>query len=145
MATMRFLSNHAFVLIHVANHPKSTLREIALAVGITERAVQTVLKDLEREGLIKARKEGRKKRYWVNFPRLLSYRLEGPYPTVGELAQAITDLGNALRHGDIPMDFPDDDDDSDGSADQDEDDGDDDPPDEGDDDPPAAAPVPRRR
>jgi predicted transcriptional regulator len=109
MAKFRFLTNHAFVLIHIANHPNSTLREISLAVGITERAVQSVLKDLEREGLIKATKEGRKKRYWVHYPRLVSYQLEGPYPTVGSLAQAITDLGQQIRDGTIPTDFPDDD------------------------------------
>ncbi|HEY8172268.1 MAG TPA: helix-turn-helix domain-containing protein [Dehalococcoidia bacterium] len=108
MAKFRFLSNHAFVLIHIANHPRSTLREISLAVGITERAVQSVLKDLEHEVLIKAKKEGRKKRYWVNYPGLVSYQLDGPFETIGALAQAITDLGQQLRDGTIPMEFPED-------------------------------------
>ena len=109
MAKLRFLTNHALVLIHVANNPKSTLREIAAAVGITERAVQTALKDLERESLIKKKREGRKNRYWVNYPGLVAYQLEGPYSTVGALAQAIADLAQQLRDGEIPMDFPEDD------------------------------------
>jgi hypothetical protein len=106
MAKLRFLTNHALVLIHVANNPKSTLREIASTVGITERAVQTVLGDMKREQLIKKERVGRKNHYWVNYPALLSYPLEGPYPTVVELAQALTDLGRRLREGEIPMDFP---------------------------------------
>jgi hypothetical protein len=106
MAKLRFLTNHAFVLIHVANNPKSTLREIAAAVGITERAVQTALRDLETENLTKKEKRGRKNTYWVNYSGLVQYQLEGPYPTVGSLAQAITDLGQQIRDGTIPTDFP---------------------------------------
>ena len=116
MAKLRFLTNHALVLIHVANNPKSTLREIASAVGITERAVQTVLKDMRAEGLIRQKKKGRKNEYWVNYPSLLEYPLEGPYRTVVELAQALTDLGRRLREGDIPTDFAEDDDDDDPGA-----------------------------
>lgn len=109
MAKLRFLTNHALVLIHVANNPKSTLREIAAAVGITERAVQTVLGDMKKEGLIKGKKMGRKNQYWVYYATLLDYPLEGPYRTVVELAQALTELGRQLREGEIPMDFPEDD------------------------------------
>jgi predicted transcriptional regulator len=98
----RFLTNHALVLIHVANNPKSTLREIAAAVGITERAVQTVLGDLERVGLISKKKEGRRNQYWLNYDVLLSYPLEGPYRTVVELARALTDLGRRLGGDDDP-------------------------------------------
>ena len=97
------------MLIHVANHPKSTLREIAAAVGITERAVQTVLGDMKKEGLIKKKRAGRRNQYWVYYATLLEYPLEGPYGTVVELAQALTDLGRRLRDGEIPMDFPDED------------------------------------
>ena len=106
MAKLRFLTNHAFVLIHIANNPKSTLREIAAAVGITERAVQTALRDLEIENLTKKEKRGRKNTYWVNYSGLVAYQLDGPYPTVGSLAQAITDLAQQLRDGTISMDFP---------------------------------------
>jgi DNA-binding transcriptional ArsR family regulator len=109
MAKLRFLTNNALVLIHVANNPKSTLREIAAAVGVTERAVQTVLGDMERERLVKKRRRGRKNEYWVFYANLVEYPLEGPYRTVVDLAQALTDLGRRLREGDIPMDFPEDD------------------------------------
>ncbi len=121
MAKLRFLTNHALVLIHVANNPKSTLREIAAAVEITERAVQTVLKDMQVESLIRKKKLGRKNQYWVNYQGLVTYQLEGQYATVGALAQAITDLGQQLRDGTIPVDFP-----EDGDAD-DSDEGDDPP------------------
>ena len=110
MAKLRFLTNHAFVLIHVANNPNSTLRAIAAAVGITERAVQTVLGDMEKEGLIRKAKEGRRNKYRVYFASLLAYPLEGPYPTVVELERALTDLPRQLRDGEIPTAFPEDDD-----------------------------------
>ena len=108
MAKLRFLTNHALVLIHVANKPKSTLREIAAAVGITERAVQTVLKDMRHEGLIRQKKKGRKNEYWLYYATLLDYPLEGPYRTVVELSRALVELGRQVREGEIPMDFPED-------------------------------------
>jgi DNA-binding transcriptional ArsR family regulator len=108
MAKWRFLTNHALVLIHVANNPRSTLRQISDAVGITERAVQTILRDMEKDALIRSEREGRRKSYRVYYKVLLSYPLAGPYRTVVELAQALTDLGRRLREGELPMDDPED-------------------------------------
>lgn len=84
MARWGFLTNHALVLIHVIDHPRSTLREIAQAVGITERAALSILRALEEEEIISRRKEGRRNRYTVSLPALLSHRTQGPY-TIAEL------------------------------------------------------------
>lgn len=84
MAKWGFLTNHALVLIHVIDHPRSTLREIANAVGITERAALSILRALEEEGMISRRKEGRRNRYTVNLAALLTHRTQGPY-TIAEL------------------------------------------------------------
>jgi hypothetical protein len=65
---------------------------------------------MQEEKLVKKQKVGRKNHYWVYYPMLLSYPLEGPYQTVVELARALTDLARQLRDGEIPMDFPDNDD-----------------------------------
>jgi len=43
-----------------------TSREIAIALGITERSVARIIKDLEIEGYITKRKEGRENRFTVN-------------------------------------------------------------------------------
>ncbi len=91
MARWDFVTNHALVVIHVIDHPRSTLREIAAAVGITERAALSILRSLEEEEIISRVKEGRRNRYWVNFPALLSHRRQGPY-SVAEIGQALVRL-----------------------------------------------------
>ena len=59
MATWGFLTNHAHVLIQIARNPRSTVREIALAAGITERAAISVLHDLRGAGIVRTRRDGR--------------------------------------------------------------------------------------
>ncbi len=54
-----FLTNHAHVLLCLAKSPDMRMRDIAIQVGITERAVQRIIADLETEGYIEIKKEGR--------------------------------------------------------------------------------------
>lgn len=75
-----FLTTHALILIHVTQHPRSTVREIALAVGVTERAAYAALQDLREAGIIERLREGRRNRHSVNFDRLAEYRREGTAP-----------------------------------------------------------------
>jgi len=86
-----FLTNHALVLIHVIDHPRSTLRDISIAVGITDRAAFSILRALEEDGMISRRKEGRRNRYSVNVEALLRHRRQGPY-SVEELAEGLRRL-----------------------------------------------------
>jgi len=95
MARWDFLTNHALVLIHVIDHPRSTLREIAAAAGITERAALSILRALEEDGMISRVKEGRRNRYWVNIGALLRHRRQGPY-SVEEIANALLRLSQRL-------------------------------------------------
>jgi hypothetical protein len=96
MSRWGFLTNHALVLIHVGNHPRSTLKEIASAVDITERATSSILKAMAEDSIISWTKEGRRNKYWVNFPALLKYRLPGPY-SVAELVQELTNIARQLQ------------------------------------------------
>ena len=96
MARWGFLTNHALVLIHVANHPRSTLREIAAAVGITERAALSILRLMEEDAIVTRKKEGRRNRYFVDFNVLLEHQLPGPY-SVAELVEALTDIANQMQ------------------------------------------------
>jgi len=66
MANWTFITNHAVVLTYLAKHPTITARQVALEIGITERAVRTIISDLEAEGYIVKAKEGRRSRYRVN-------------------------------------------------------------------------------
>ena len=61
-----FLSNHGHVLVQISNNPEMKVREIALAVGITERSTQGILKDLIAEGFIEATRVGRRNLYRIS-------------------------------------------------------------------------------
>jgi len=61
-----FLTNHALVLLFVTRHHRITAREISLEVGITERAVRTIIADLEEAGYLQKNREGRTVKYDVN-------------------------------------------------------------------------------
>jgi DNA-binding transcriptional ArsR family regulator len=94
-----FLTNHAVIMIHVVLHPRSTVREIALASGMTERAALSILRGLREEGIIDRRREGRQNVYSLNFDVTAGYRREGRSPElvpdmfVAELLKEILRLG----------------------------------------------------
>jgi predicted DNA-binding transcriptional regulator YafY len=58
-----FISNHGQVLLALARAPSATLREIAGRVGITERAVQRIVADLEAARYLERVRHGRRNRY----------------------------------------------------------------------------------
>jgi len=64
-----FLTNHAHVLLCVANDPGIRLRDIAAAVGITERSAHKILSELVDEGYVLRERHGRRNRYQVK-PKL---------------------------------------------------------------------------
>lgn len=64
-----FLTNHAHVLLCVVRDPGIRLRDIASAVGITERSAHKVLSDLVDEGYVARKRDGRRNRYTVE-PKL---------------------------------------------------------------------------
>jgi len=68
-----FLTNHAHVLIQIARNPCSTVREIALSTGITERATHSLLKDLRDAGIILVQRNGRQNVYQVNAVALAAH------------------------------------------------------------------------
>jgi predicted transcriptional regulator len=60
-----FLTHHAHVLMCVAHDPGIRLRDIAAAVGITERAAHRILSQLVEEGYVLRERQGRRNRYQV--------------------------------------------------------------------------------
>ncbi len=98
MAKWRFLTNQALVLIHVFEHPNSTLREIAGAVEITERAALSILRQLEEDDCVSRRKVGRRIHYTVNVRAVLADRMEGPY-RIRQLIRALARLLQGLGGG----------------------------------------------
>jgi predicted transcriptional regulator len=60
-----FLTNHAHVLTCIAHDPGIRLRDIAAAVGITERAAHKILSELVEAGYVLRERQGRRNRYQV--------------------------------------------------------------------------------
>ena len=60
-----FLTNHAQVLVCIANDPGIRLREIGAAVGITERAAHRIVSELAAAGYISRRRNGRRNQYMI--------------------------------------------------------------------------------
>jgi DNA-binding MarR family transcriptional regulator len=71
-----FLSNHTHVLICLHRDPAMRLSEVATLVGITERAVQAIVADLEEAGVITRTREGRRNRYTIHPDRPLRHPVE---------------------------------------------------------------------
>ena len=84
-----FLTNHAHVLTVLHADPQLVLREVAARVGITERAVQRIVQDLEDEGFIRREKVGRQNRYQVMTDQPLRHPIEA-HRKIGDLLRLIT-------------------------------------------------------
>lgn len=79
-----FLSNHGHVLVCLALDPNVRLRDVASRVGITERAVQKIVGDLEEAGVLVRQRSGRRNSYHLNANAPLRHALEA-HRTVGAL------------------------------------------------------------
>lgn len=88
MSDWTFFSNHAHVLFCIHQDPTRTLREVADAVGITERAVQRIITDLVEAKIIHREKVGRNNIYSFSLGRPLRHDLEA-HRTVEDLIQLI--------------------------------------------------------
>ena len=74
--TWTFFTNHAHVMILLAQYPEMVLREVAIKVGITERAVQKIVADLEETSFIKKERVGRSNRYKLLLNKPLRHPIE---------------------------------------------------------------------
>lgn len=83
-----FLSNHGHVLVCLAGDPDARLRDVALAVGITERAVQKIVSDLEDGGVVERVRDGRRNRYRLFLDKPLRHPLES-HRSIGALLSMI--------------------------------------------------------
>jgi predicted ArsR family transcriptional regulator len=83
-----FLTNHSHVLICLNKNPDMVLREVAYEVGITERAVQRIVQELEEAGVLQRIKLGRQNHYRINRKCKLRHKIEN-HRHIGELLDAI--------------------------------------------------------
>jgi DNA-binding MarR family transcriptional regulator len=86
-----FLTNHAHVLLAIAREPTARLRDIAASVGITERAAQGIVADLEADGYLRRERVGRRNEYTVNPAGRFRHPAEADH-RIGDLLALFTDL-----------------------------------------------------
>ncbi|MCY7288512.1 MAG: winged helix-turn-helix domain-containing protein [Cryobacterium sp.] len=84
MAHWTFLTNHAHVLLCVSENSNVRLRDIADMVGITERAAQRIVTELEEAGYLERVREGRRNSYLLNTSMPLRHPLDSDH-RIGEL------------------------------------------------------------
>lgn len=84
-----FLTNHAHVLLSLAQNPDALMRDVAAAVGVTERAVQRIVAELEEAGYLLKEREGRRNRYEVRTTLPLRHPIER-HCQVGQLVEMVT-------------------------------------------------------
>ena len=84
MGDWTFFSNYGHVLVCLARNREVRLRDVALEVGITERAVQKIVRDLQGAGYLDISKQGRCNRYRINKRKTLRHGLQS-HCTVGKL------------------------------------------------------------
>jgi hypothetical protein len=96
--TWTFLTNHARVLVEIARNPNIRLRDIAAGIGITERAAQAIVNDLEEAGYITRTRVGRRNHYSVDPDR--------PFRHPADADQRVAGLLTLFAHDDRTQDVP---------------------------------------
>ena len=87
--TWTFLTNHAQVLLCLAETPDIRLRDVAERVGITERATQRILAELVEAGYVKTVRVGRRNRYTVDREHAMRHTAQLGYE-IGALLEALS-------------------------------------------------------
>jgi DNA-binding MarR family transcriptional regulator len=87
--TWTFLTNHAQVLLCLADTPDIRLRDVAERVGITERATQRILAELVQAGYVKTERVGRRNRYTVDRQHAMRHSAQLGHE-VGALLKALS-------------------------------------------------------
>lgn len=87
--TWTFLTNHAQVLLCLADTPDIRLRDVAERIGITERATQRILAELVEAGYVKTTRVGRRNAYTVDREHAMRHTAQIGYE-IGDLLEALT-------------------------------------------------------
>jgi DNA-binding MarR family transcriptional regulator len=84
-----FFTNHAHVMVCLARGGDRPLREVALEVGITERAVQRIIADLEEGGYLVRERVGRQNRYSLILNKELRHPIEADH-AIGDVLRVLS-------------------------------------------------------
>jgi len=75
-APWTFLTNHAHVLVCLSQDPAARMRDVSGSVGVTERAVQRIVSELEEAGYIERHRDGRRNHYEIKTALPLRHPVE---------------------------------------------------------------------
>jgi hypothetical protein len=92
MANWTFLTNHALVLLCIADDPEVRLRDIAASLNLTERTAFGIITDLVEAGYVVKEKDGRRNRYHIQ-AHLPLPDPAGRERTVGEILALLVGTG----------------------------------------------------
>jgi DNA-binding IclR family transcriptional regulator len=96
MTDWSFLTNHALALVCIAHDPGVRLRDIAVALHITERSAHRIVSELADAGYVVKEKEGRRTRYEIQ--RHLPLRgAVGHERTIGEVLDVLVEASAAVN------------------------------------------------
>ena len=95
---MEFLTSHGRALLCIAEDPEVRLRDIAGALGITERSAYSIVNDLAEAGYVVKEREGRRNRYEIQ------HHL--PVPDVPDRERAIGEVLSVLTRRDLEPKSP---------------------------------------
>ncbi|MGB5811268.1 MAG: winged helix-turn-helix domain-containing protein [Polyangiales bacterium] len=91
-ASWTFLTNHSHVLLCLAEDAEVRMRDVAERVGITERAVQRIVSELEAAGYLTRNRAGRRNHYQVNGDLPLRHPVEGHRDLAALIAAVLGDI-----------------------------------------------------
>jgi hypothetical protein len=94
-ASWGFLTNHGNVLVCIERDPEIRLRDVAAAVGITERAAQSIVADLVEAGYVSRQRVGRRNRYDVHLDGSLRSPVD-PERSVEPLVRVLIEDGSGV-------------------------------------------------
>ncbi|KOT60590.1 MULTISPECIES: helix-turn-helix transcriptional regulator [Streptomyces] len=95
-----FVTNHARVLAAIADNHNARIRDIAARCRLTERAVQKIISDLERDGYLSHTREGRSNTYEIDPGKVLRHPAEAGLTVASLLSLLVQDEEHRTTHPD---------------------------------------------
>lgn len=84
-----FLTNHFHILVVLSREPTLRISDMAIQIGITQRAVQRILSELTADGVLEIEKDGRRNIYTINRDKRLRHPLENQH-SIGSLLDILS-------------------------------------------------------
>src|SRR5947208_16312031 len=102
MGEWSFLTSHARAMLFIASHTDARLRDLALALDVTERTAYGIVVDLTEAGYVLKERDGRRNRYHIQDHLPLRDAI-GRERTIGQMLALLADAKprtrSRARHG----------------------------------------------